>query len=221
MIHILYTYISEENHKSLLKEFSPNFSIDFQNRIMRFRRWQDAQLSFLGRILLYTGIKKFNKEYEENSIKYTKYKKPYFEDGEIQFNISHSGEMVVCVVSDAGDIGIDIELLKNINIEDFKPQMTDNEWKQVATSSSKIDSFYTYWTQKEAVIKAHGKGLFFALKSFEISENEAIIDGKTFFLREIKLDDKYKCFISTNTLITKELIRITALKSFNSHISAI
>ena len=215
MIYILYSYISEDNHEKLVEEFLPEFSIDFQNRIKRYRKWQDAQLSLLGRVLLFGGVKQLGMNYEQSDIKYTQYKKPYFEDKTMQLNISHSGGIVVCALTDACDIGIDVELLNDIKIEDFKAQMTENEWSKVIGSSNKITSFYNYWTQKEAVIKADGKGLSIPLKSFEISQNKTIINGKSFFLKEIRLDAKYKCYISTETPITKESIKII---EWDSHI---
>jgi 4'-phosphopantetheinyl transferase len=211
MIYILYSFISENNHQKLLEDFLLKFSIDFQKKIISFRRWQDAQLSLLGRILLYKGAEKFNEKYNDSSIRYTDYNKPYFEDEELYFNISHSGEMVVCVVTDVCDIGIDVELLRDIQVEDFQRQMTEGEWHKISTSFNKIASFYNYWTQKEAVIKSSGKGLSIPLKSFEISENRTIVANEGLFLKEIKLDVKYKCHIATSILVNEADIKIKEL----------
>lgn len=213
MIYIYYSVISENNHKKLMQEFLLRFPIDFQNRITSYRRWQDAQLSILGRILLYRGTDHFDKKYKEISIKYNKHKKPNFGEEEVYFNISHSGEIVVCAVTNICDIGIDIELQRDIQIEDFQPQMTEGEWMKISTSFNKRDSFYKYWTQKEAVIKGCGKGLSVPLKSFEISQNTAMIDDEKFFLKEIKLDDKYKCYIATNMLVNEACIKISEVVS--------
>lgn len=220
MIYIYYSYISENNHKKLMEEFLLRFPIDFQNKIKSYRRWQDAQLSLLGRILLYRGTDNFNEKYKQNNIKYSKYKKPYFGE-EVYFNISHSGEIVVCAVTTICDIGIDIELQRDIQIEDFQPQMTEGEWMKISTSFNKMDSFYNYWTQKEAVIKGCGKGLSVPLKSFEISQNSTIINNEKFFLKEIKLDGKYKCHIATNTQVNEECIKILKLDSSNYYTNLI
>lgn len=209
MIQILYSFISESNHEKLMRESLLRFPIDFQKKITSYLRWEDAQLSLLGRILLERGVNSFNKKYKETSIKYTKYKKPYFEEDEVYFNISHSGKIVVCVVTNLCDIGIDIELQLDIQIDDFQFQMTEGEWIKIATSVNKMDSFYNYWTQKEAVIKGCGKGLSVPLKSFEILQNIAIIDNEKFFLKEIKLDDEYKCHMATKTLVNEECIKIS------------
>lgn len=217
MTYIFYSFISENNHKKLMQEFLLRFPLDFQKKIMGYRRWQDAQLSLLGRILLYKGADNFSKKYKKANVKYNKYKKPYFEEDKIYFNISHSGEIVVCAVTDVSDIGIDIELQCDIQIEDFQLQMTKGEWAKIFTSINKLDSFYGYWTQKEAVIKNSGKGLSVPLKSFEILEDVAIIEGKTFFLKEIKLHEKYKCHIATCTLLDETSIKILELDPSNDH----
>lgn len=221
MIRIYYSFISENNHKKLMQDFLLRFPIDFQNKLTSNLRWQDVQLSLLGRILLYKGVDDFNERYNKTTIKYNEYKKPYFEDEEVYFNISHSGEIVVCAVTNVCDIGIDIELKRDIQIEDFQLQMTEGEWMKISTSLNKKDSFYNYWTQKEAVIKGCGKGLSVPLKSFEISQNIAIIDNVNFFLKEIKLDDRYKCHIATNTLVNEACIKISELDYSNYYTNLI
>lgn len=208
MIHIYYSNIAEENHKDLLKNELVKFSIDFQNKIKRYRRWQDAQLSLLGRILLLKGINEiYNHDYQHKEIHYTKYNKPYFKDDFIQFNISHSGNIVVCAISDKSEIGIDIEMISDIEINDFKSQLTDNEMNKISLSNNKSDAFFEYWAQKEAVIKSHGHGLTIPLKSFEILENAAIINNEKLYLQEIKIDSQYKCYLSLKECISEVSIK--------------
>jgi 4'-phosphopantetheinyl transferase len=198
LIHIYYSNIAEENHKDLLQNELVKFPIDFQNKIKRYRRWQDAQLSLLGRILLLKGINEiYNHDYQNKEIHYTKYNKPYFKDDFIQFNISHSGSIVVCAISEKSEIGIDIEMISDIEINDFKSQLTENEMNKILLSNNKSDAFFEYWTQKEAVIKAHGHGLTIPLKSFEILESTTIINNEKFYLKEIKIENQYKCFLSS------------------------
>ncbi len=196
MTQILYSYISEKNHELLLKEILPEFSIDFRNRILKYRRWQDTQLSLIGRVLLRNGFNMLNKQFSEEDICYTKYNKPYFENENIKFNISHSGNIVVCAVTENFEVGIDIEVLQDIKIENFKSQMTELEWERIVSSNNTKNSFFKYWTQKEAVIKASGKGLSIPLDSFEVINNQTKIDHEGFFLREIELNDQYKCHLA-------------------------
>lgn len=73
------------------------------------------------------------------------------------FNSSHAGEVVICAFSNTYELGIDIEEIKDIELDAFKDQRTANEWRAVVQAESKQEAFYEYWTKKEAVIKAwHG-----------------------------------------------------------------
>ncbi len=197
MTYILYAYIAREKHDFLLREILPSFSGEFQKKILKYKRWEDAQLSLLGRFLLKHGLQyDHNNKYDDNELHYSYYSKPYFKDQRIKFNISHSGNIVVCVITEVCDIGVDIEILEDVKIEDFKEQMTTAEWERIVSSNDKKGSFFEYWTQKEAVIKAHGMGLSIPLQSFEVINNKTMINEENFFLKEIKLDNKYKCHIA-------------------------
>lgn len=198
MNSIFYSYISKENHHSLLKKYLPYFPRDYQKKLVRFRRWQDTQLSLLGRLLLELGIKsKFPHLYDKNrEIYYTSHSKPYFKDKLLEFNISHSGDLVICVLSDTLEIGIDIEQMNDIDIENFRSQMTLHEWDRTMGSQNRKEAFYRYWTQKEAVLKAHGEGLSIPLQSFEINNDETKIKDEVFYVKEIEIDKNYKCYLS-------------------------
>lgn len=211
LIYIYYTYISEENHENLIRNELIKFSTDFQEKIKKYRRWEDAQLSLMGRSMLFRGIQEnYNLDYSNKEISYTKFNKPYFHNDSIHFNISHSGNIVICAITKKGEIGIDIEKISTIEINDFESQFSQNEWDKIMNSINTSETFFEYWAQKEAVIKSHGHGLTIPLKSFEISENETIIDGEKFYLKEIKIDEQYKCYLSTKEYF--ENIKIKQIK---------
>lgn len=199
MIYIYYSYISEDNCESLFENELPKFSLDYQDRIRSYRRWQDAQLSLLGRVILFKAIEQiYNYDPSSKEILQTKYNKPYFKDDPVQFNISHSGEIVVCAICEKSLIGIDIEIISEISIDDCKWQMRENEWDTIISSDKIEESFFNYWTQKEAVIKANGLGLTIPLTTFEVLDGVAQINDQKFFLKEIKIDERYKCYISSD-----------------------
>ena len=196
MIKIYYTYIHENAHQQLLNAYLHSFPQEFQTKVVSYRRWQDAQLSLLGRLLLRHSLKKIGKAHLENGLKYTEYNKPYFENNTLGFNISHSGDLVVLAISQQHQIGIDIEIKNTINIRDFKLQMTDNEWNTISNASNQQIAFYDYWTQKEAVIKAGGKGLSIDLKSYEINNHRTQVEGVTYGLQKLRIDEHYACHIA-------------------------
>ncbi|WP_374172919.1 4'-phosphopantetheinyl transferase superfamily protein [Flavobacterium tructae] len=211
MIHILYSYLSEEDHEFILQKVTGSFSQDYRRKISNYKRWQDTQLSVLGRVLLVRGLKNLNKTFYDENMRYTEFKKPYLLDESLQFNISHSGNIVVCVISDR-EVGIDIEILKEMDIEDFKSQMTATEWRKMLLSTDLKTSFFSYWTQKESVMKALGMGLFLPLSSFEITSDATKIGSDFYCLKEIKLDKNYMCHLAVKN---ETNIRLDSIEMIN------
>lgn len=204
-ILIFYSKIQEAKHQSLLEHNKSFFCKKYQRKLFRYRRWQDAQLSLLGRLLVKEGMAYLNKEVSLKELEFTKYNKPYFKNNRIHFNISHSGEIVVVSITNKGkSIGVDIEKNHHIKIEYFKNQMTQNEQQTVFNSDDSLDAFFIYWTQKEAVIKAHGKGLSIPLKSFEIKNNNTRIDNDVFYVSKIELEKGYTCHIASQNKFNKK-----------------
>lgn len=207
MVHIYYSVIDFENHEVLLENYLHSFSENFKNRICKYRRWQDAQLSLLGRMLLRYGLKEFGKDYYDIQLSYNEYRKPYLEDESVEFNISHSGNIVVCAIHDHCEIGIDIEMISDIEVKDFKAQMTQKEWEHICNSKDKQNAFMNFWTQKEAVIKANGMGLSLPLDSFEVSENRTQIEKDTYHTQEIAIDPNYKCHIAFKNIHNEVVLK--------------
>ena len=196
MIHIYYAYIAKYNHDRLIQDHLPGFSSGFQQKIHKYRRWEDAQLSLLGRLLLKHGFNALNEPYYDNFLDFNKYNKPFFRNHRIRFNISHSGNLTTCALTENTDIGIDVEFLDEVNIQDFKFQMTPEEWNRISSSLDPNLTFFDYWTQKEAIIKAYGLGLSLSLNSFIVLNNRTKINNKIFCSKEIILEEDYKCHLA-------------------------
>lgn len=80
-----------------------------------------------------------------------------------QFNLAHSGGVVACIVSDTREAGVDVEYLER------RPVPADL-WHRFCAPSEIADieaqpidarqhRFLTYWTLKEAYLKARGLGI--------------------------------------------------------------
>lgn len=202
---ILYTFIQEEKHQDLLNQYLNVFSEDLKKDILKYKRWQDAQLSLLGKVLLLHGLRTYYDIFE-TEIRLSSNHKPYLKDDPVHFNISHSREMVVCAIGEF-PIGIDVEFYDPaINYLDFEFQMTSGEIRKIHDAEDKIKSFFTYWTEKEAVMKAHGDGMMLPLDSFEIINNESIIDGQKFFTKDIFIDEKYCTCIASNDINVNHVV---------------
>lgn len=114
----------------------------------------------IGDILAKAAIKRvFGIEIAKQRIGYGEFGKPYLLDyPNIHFNISHSGEYVVCAVCDA-PVGIDIQKISVYNSGIAEKVCLEYEIKQIEQSDDNASEFIKLWTKKEAVLKAKGIGL--------------------------------------------------------------
>ena len=122
--------------------------------------------------------------------------KPYAKSVDIRFNISHSGDMVVCAVSDK-EIGIDIERIREINPKTSEKFACEKEIEYI---NSHKNGLFEIWTLKEAYFKCIGTGLGADIKnvSFDIECEKIICSEKGFDCRFIPVEEGYICAICEN-----------------------
>ncbi len=96
--------------------------------------------------------------------------KPYLPESEWQFNISHSGNTVLCGVH-SGDIGVDIEKTRSYNDRVAKRICSPAEYAYINGDSIR---FLQVWTRKEAYAKLTGKGLSVSLRTIEVASDTAL-----------------------------------------------
>lgn len=106
--------------------------------------------------------------------------KPYVNADGFFFNLSHSGDIAVCAVSD-GEVGVDIQKIAPVNGRLLKRVCTQSELRYIASAGEGEESaFCRVWTVKESVIKQLGAGLSLSPARVEVSFGERIgarIDG--------------------------------------------
>jgi len=129
--------------------------------------------SILGEYLLIIGLKKvFNIKYKDIEIKINEFGKPFIKNNNIHYNISHSSDYVICGFNEKS-IGVDIEKIKNININDINQFATGLEKKYILENNASIfERAFEIYTLKEAYIKMRGTNLF------DIKNIEFVIDGE-------------------------------------------
>ncbi|MEA4955868.1 MAG: 4'-phosphopantetheinyl transferase superfamily protein [Pseudoflavonifractor sp.] len=85
--------------------------------------------------------------------------KPYFPSHpNCQFNLSHSGNLGLCAVSEH-PIGADIEQIRPRRKTLPRYVLDGREFDWYRTQGSTWGDFYTLWTLKEARVKCTGEGL--------------------------------------------------------------
>lgn len=128
---------------------------------------------------------------DEQDILETEYEKPYIPNQDY-FNISHSGDYVVLAQAET-EVGVDIEKINDRHLNVAERVFTERELLWMNEDSK--ERFFILWTQKEAVMKAVGKGLSLAPESFDVmpfQENKSIvIDDMQLYCTTQKYKDCY------------------------------
>ena len=92
----------------------------------------------------------------------------------ISFNVSHSGSHGLIAVAPIGRLGVDVEEraprrnLDNLIEGVFSPQ--ERAELESLEGCEQLHVFFRFWTIKEALVKAHGKGLSMKVAELEIPE---------------------------------------------------
>ncbi|MGI6006372.1 MAG: 4'-phosphopantetheinyl transferase family protein [Ruminococcus sp.] len=86
--------------------------------------------------------------------------KPFFRNyPHIHFNISHSGEYVVCALGPE-ELGIDIERYREVNYRRVgRKFLTEEEWIIWEKSPDPRKYFFDQWVRREAYLKWKGRGI--------------------------------------------------------------
>lgn len=193
----LSTQIEQEKFDKLLSMLEE----EKQNRIKRYIKWADRQRSLIGDILVRIavvkklGLKNSDIKYEKN-----KYGKPSIIGVEnFHFNISHSGDWIVCAIDDKR-VGVDVEQINPIDLEIANRFFSKEEHEDLLNKpqDERLLYFFDLWTLKESFIKICGKGLSIPLDSFAIrKENNYIsvnskLDKNQYYFHQYNVDSGYK-----------------------------
>lgn len=169
-------------------------------KLSRYRRKEDLVRSLLGELLLRVQITRLLQlPNHEIVFDANPYGKPYLTGHPLEFNLSHAGDWVVCVLS-SQPVGIDIEEIKAVDISIAERFFTKKEYADLLekTAEERQSYFYELWTLKESYIKAIGLGLSLPLDSFSfrITSNDiVVVDSQPradFFFKQYHVDCKYK-----------------------------
>ncbi|MGB8452321.1 MAG: 4'-phosphopantetheinyl transferase superfamily protein [Anaerocolumna sp.] len=205
MTDIFAVKISGTMEAALCDKYLKLLTPEKQAKIRRFLKWEDMQRSLVAEILLKVVIiEKLKIDNKKIEITVDKYGKPFLKGNlSFSFNISHSGEWVVCA-TDEYDVGIDVEEVRLIQTEDIIQNYFSREecrYFQDKGDIEKLDLFYKLWTLKESYIKAIGTGFSTDFTAFTIVFGKPVRVRsdvlEPWFLKQYEFDVGYKLSLCT------------------------
>jgi len=152
-------------------------------KVDRLRSAQNKKASVIAYLLLRIALFDLYEIDEPIEFDITEKGKPSLKDyPSIFFNLSHSKNIVACVVSGA-EVGVDVQKISPVMDKVAKRVLTDEEYALFNSSCEPNDYFCEIWTIKESFLKMSGHGLTKELREISASsiENKIVYRGMDYF----------------------------------------
>lgn len=92
--------------------------------------------------------------------------KPYFKDGSLEFSVSHTGKLWVCLISNEQEpVGVDVQAMRPCHREKIAERYYTADEQEFVSATGEA-GFFQIWTRKEAYAKYTGEGLNERIASF-------------------------------------------------------
>ena len=146
--------------------------------------------------------------------------KPFLRGHSIEFNASHSGDLVAVAFSPETAVGVDVEWRRQLTdtLALARRYFSAEEVAIIEDAADPGDAFFAIWTAKEAIVKASGKGIATSdLRGFTVPfrdpELRPVIDGWSVAALDPKRDGYYAAVaaLDGSPKITPQSISAAAL----------
>lgn len=194
-------------------------SAERRARADRFLRFEDSCRSVIAEVLLaYTLRHVSGLELSKITLIENQWKKPIVQGYDVQFNLTHSGKWVMCII-DEYETGIDVEKVKRVDfgiVPRFFSHREQEFFNRCTTDEQRLNCFSTLWVLKESYIKAIGRGLHCPLDSFSVipdvhntvtlERNDSALPDK--FLKLYPIGENYRCAACCSTKVLPEDVNL-------------
>jgi len=207
-IHIWLNYLNV--HEARIKHLYPLLSSEEKERSERFKFYKHRKAFIASHGFMHTVLASYiDTNANEIEFSQTEFGKPSLIDiqnkNNIQFNLSHSGNMAILAVCKQHSLGIDVEFAeRKVDWRGISKRFfTPNEQQQLdkLTEEEQRQAFFQIWTRKEAHMKVTGQGLSLAPTQFEVSvppqsanfiQNLKTKDDNFYKMQDIFLPEMFK-----------------------------
>lgn len=193
-------------------------SDDRQQRILKYKHLKGRRQSLGAGLLLKTILPIFGER--EQNIRFGTNGKP--ETDKIQFNLSHSGNLVICAVSNE-TVGCDVEQIGNYHEGVVRRFFSEKEktYLENTEESKREQAFFRIWTARESYMKLTGEGMRLELSEFEVEvgnsgELKIIRNGsyQSCFMKEYQYNEYQISVCATESNFNDEM-KLLSLNELN------
>ncbi len=193
-------HMEEDRFHSLIKLIHP----EKKERVLRYRKSGDAcQVVWADLLIRALLIEKTGLSNTQIVFGKDAFQKPFFQtDPSIHFNISHSGNYILCAM-DNEPVGVDIEKIEPIKSGIIKLTFSSHEQEifKKMTSKEGLSYFFDIWTLKESYLKNIGRGIDYLPNRLSVQfdqSNVYIITSEDFqkgYGRHYNMNMEYKAAV--------------------------
>lgn len=175
----------EEERRKWLSAMKQRLSGERREKAEHFRRQEDQERSLGAGVLLDYALMRSGRREKTETVRISEHGKPEFLSSPgLFFNLSHSGDYVLSVISDR-TCGCDVETVRTAAAGVAERFFCERERREIFScpeGKMRDEIFTRFWTMKESYVKMTGTGLTVPLDSFCIllpSEKENL-PGRVF-----------------------------------------
>lgn len=200
----------------VMENYMPFLHPAKQKKISQLIRYEDKLRAFIADILIRALLcRKMNVKNDRIYFRFNSFGKPRLEEEyDIHFNISHSGEWVVCAI-DSVPIGIDVQKILPVDLSIAERFFSKEEYRDLMSidDKDKLHYFYDLWTLKESYVKAIGTGLSTPLDSISFCLTKGVIvfesniESKPYHFKQYELDPNYRLSVCTEDIHFQDQIQ--------------
>jgi 4'-phosphopantetheinyl transferase len=184
-----------------------------QASIQRLIHYQDRVNSLAGlRLLRLCAQDEGIKNFKLSDVQYPETGKPFWKNNKdyYDFNISHSGNLIVIAASATLKVGVDAEQIRLLKRLSFKRIMSADELADIEQTPA---LFFDLWSKKEAVVKAADTIGLARMSDVSLKQNMAVLDEEQWFLKSINLDDQYAINMATSKAVDELIVKQIKIKN--------
>ena len=226
-VSILYYKVSQERISSAqLSEQIADWVEEIpeikQQQVKRLRQQSDQVLSLAGLQLLKIGISELSGiPFSLAQLQFPASSKPFIE-GNIDFNISHSGDVVCCVISDSDKVGIDLELQRDVTPATMNKYLNETaDTLKDSAEENKKQLFFDIWTKNEAIIKAANRGSIYNMLDIKHEKGASHYQNEFWYTYPVDIvpaddNNEYTCHIACSEPVDSHAIKQLTAKQIHN-----
>lgn len=190
--------LDKELTSSQLRDLSLVVTDERRKKSERYLYTKDIERCLVSEaLLIYLLKEKYLMKNKDIIFSFSQYGKPFLKGSKLEFNISHSGDWIVCTIAD-NPVGVDVEIIQFLDFKSIYRTFSKEEilYFSDLDLAQTENLFFKLWTLKESFVKYNGKGLIYPFDSFSIDItnlsifiDDSDIEDVSFYSK--KLDDEH------------------------------